>query len=462
MRAHRSRPRTADLFAGTNAPALPAPTLVPGPPQSQVARAAAPRQLWYAALFPSLGDDEQAAMALPRLAHQAQRFTSFVSIEAPNALLLELRGSVRLFGSAQRLHADIDACWRELAVPAHSAIAPATLAALWFARSGQRILLEDPSLLAGSLARLPIACTAWDADRLQTLRSMGVASIGELLRLPRAGLARRFGPAALLDLDIALGRSSAPRRSFVPRERFRERCDFEAEIEHAAYLEQALEPVLERCAAFLRTRQAGIQGVELRLRHRSAPTTRLRLGLASVTSEYRRLRDVLAQRLLGLELIAPVRAIEVISGRLQPLSAASLGVFAGQGGAQARDTAVQLVERLRARLGVRAVYGVSAICEHRPEAAWRRVHALQLAAATLCESPAGALLPRPLWLLETPMLLPPADGIAEQGPERIESGWWDGRGVARDYYVMRQSHGAKWWIFQERHSKRWYLHGVFA
>jgi len=66
----------------------------------------------------------------------------------------------------------------------------------------------------------------------------------------------------------------------------------------------------------------------------------------------------------------------------------------------------------------------------------------------------------------------PEPGILEQGPERIESGWWDGRGVARDYYVARHvahqcrgahlSHGAKLWIFQERQSKRWFLHGMFA
>jgi protein ImuB len=462
MTSRRGRPRTADLFAVEKAPAMPAPAAIPGLPKPQGSRAPAIRQLWYAVLFPALGDAEQAAAALPRLARQAQRFTSFVSIEAPHALLLEIKGSLRLFGSAQRLYADLDACWAELALPVRSAIAPTTLAALWCARAGMRVLIEDSALLAGSLARLPVACTAWDADRLQTLRSMGVTSIGELLRLPRAGLARRFSPAAVLDLDIALGRSSAPRRIFVPRERFRERRDFETEIEHAAYLEQALEPVLERCAGFLRTRQAGIQGMELRLQHRTAPVTRLRLGLASVTSEYRRLRDVLVQRLQSLELAAPVRAIEIISGRLQPLSASSLGVFAGQGGAQSRDTAVQLVERLRARLGMRAVYGLSAICEHRPEAAWRRVHALQLASAVMGESAAGAALPRPLWLLEAPQPMSPADGVAEEGPERIESGWWDGKGVARDYYVVRQSHGERWWIFQERHSKRWYLHGVFA
>jgi len=158
-----------------------------------------------------------------------------------------------------------------------------------------------------------------------------------------------------------------------------------------------------------------------------------------------------------------VRAVELISGRLQPLSGASVGVFTEPGGGQGRDTAVQLVERLRARLGARAVYGVSTLPEHRPEAAWRRVHALQLsAAAASSEAFAGGARPRPVWLLEVPLPLSPDGTITEYGPERIESGWWDGRGVARDYYVVRTAHGARLWIFQERRSKLWYLHGVFA
>jgi protein ImuB len=75
-------------------------------------------------------------------------------------------------------------------------------------------------------------------------------------------------------------------------------------------------------------------------------------------------------------------------------------------------------------------------------------------------------------LLDAPLALPEPDLqeflVLEQGPERIESGWWDGKGVARDYYIARQtpgarrSQGAKLWVFQERQSKRWYLHGMFA
>jgi protein ImuB len=49
------------------------------------------------------------------------------------------------------------------------------------------------------------------------------------------------------------------------------------------------------------------------------------------------------------------------------------------------------------------------------------------------------------------------------GPERIESGWWDGADVARDYYVARTADGAQWWIFRECDaSRRWFVHGCFA
>ena len=380
---------------------------------------------------------------------------------------------------------------------------------------------------------------------------MGVTRVGELLRLPRAGLARRLSPAAVQDLDIALARQSAPRRAFVPRERFRERCDFETEIEHVAYLEKALEPLIERCAQFLRERQAGVQVLRLKLRHRAGPATRVHLGLASITSERRRLMDVLAQKLGRLELEAPVRGMELISGSLQPLSSVSLDVFAGLAGSGAgcgRDSVPQLVERLRARLGEEAVYGVASIPEHRPEAAWRRVYELSLTTVSrmsekMIDRGSGDGMPRPVWLLDAPLALVPTghaggssmrrqdagadacrawpararmapsqcgrtgeptpagrpqgegqDGpsqcglVLEQGPERIESGWWDGQGVARDYYIARQCagrtpeptpagrpqgegqdgpsqsqpHGARLWVFQERQSKRWYLHGVFA
>ena len=486
---------TADLFGAVEVPldpeaARPAARLLSGalspppPPQPERARSR-PRHLWYAVVFPALavsaGASESTQAILERLCLHAQRFTPWVSIDPPNALLLEIKGSVKLFGSLAALEEDIDAAWSGLELHAQSSTAPSALAALWLARAGHKTLIEDPCQLAGRLASLPLTCTAWEGRLIGRLRTLGINRIGELMRLPRAGLARRFGPAMVLDLDIALARQAAPRRAFVARERFRERCDFESEAETVLYVEKALDPLIERCARFLRERQAGVQALEIRLRHRARSGTRVRLGLASVTGDVERLKEVARHRLARLELAAPVMALELLSGRLQPLSAGSGEVFARTGSGN-RDTVPQLVERLRARLGEQAVYGICPVPEHRPEAAWRRVPACRAQTLTrkgLVTSkshgtskglPRAGEMPRPVWLLSEPAKIPEADieplprgcALREDGPERIESGWWDGKDVARDYYVVRHAGGARLWVFQDRRSRCWYVHGVFA
>ncbi len=402
------------------------------------------------------------AVALQKLCLHAHSFTSFVSIEPPNALLLEIKGSVKLFGSLQRLHEGLDARWRRLALPARSAIAPSTLAALWLARAGAPSQIENVELLRESLAKVPIACTAWDAERLQTLRAMGVTHLGELMRLPRAGLARRLTPALVRDLDIALARQMAPRRAFVRRERFRERCDFETEIEQTAYLEKALEPLIEHCAQFLRRRQAGIQALRLKLRHREGPATCVQSGLASITSERRRLSDVLCQKLAQLDLHAPVRGMELISGSLRGFSASSLDVFAGFTGAgQPRQRAAigGAFARTAGRGG--GVWRLL-IPEHRPEAAWRRVHELRLSAAAGIErgshrseaAASGVVIERTAAACR-------AGNTAGSGTHRERLVGWQRRStrlLRRPSVPMAR----RLWVFQERQSKRWYLHGIFA
>jgi protein ImuB len=89
----------------------------------------------------------------------------------------------------------------------------------------------------------------------------------------------------------------------------------------------------------------------------------------------------------------------------------------------------------------------------------------------------GPILRRPVWLLRTPQRLSERDGRpwrsgplhlhpakgAPPEPERIETGWWDGGEVRRDYYVAQDIHGVRLWIFREHAAPRgWYLHGVFA
>ena len=48
------------------------------------------------------------------------------------------------------------------------------------------------------------------------------------------------------------------------------------------------------------------------------------------------------------------------------------------------------------------------------------------------------------------------------GPERIETAWWRGPIVRRDYYVVETETGARFWLFRRLKDGAWFLHGVFA
>ena len=42
-------------------------------------------------------------------------------------------------------------------------------------------------------------------------------------------------------------------------------------------------------------------------------------------------------------------------------------------------------------------------------------------------------------------------------------GWWDGAEIERDYYVARDAHGVRLWLFRERSAPHgWFLHGIFG
>ena len=117
------------------------------------------------------------------------------------------------------------------------------------------------------------------------------------------------------------------------------------------------------------------------------------------------------------------------------------------------------MERLRARLGHAAVQGLRPAAEHRPE------RAFVVTEPGLGEEPASSLRfgQRPVWLLRKPAPVERKELTLLAGPERIETGWWDGQDVRRDYFVAKDPRGATLWIFRERSGKRqWYLHGIFG
>jgi protein ImuB len=414
---------------------------------------------------------------LEQLAACAQHFTPRVSLALPDGLLLEVQGSLHLFAGVAGLRGALLAECLRLEVRPVLAFAPTALAALVMARAGKSVAVAEPAQLTGQLSPLPLASLRWPEDTLERLERVGVRTIGAALRLPRAGFARRFGEAQLAMLDVLTGRAPEVRATFHAPERFRRRRELDHELENHELLLAALTPLLDDLGGFLAARQCGVVELECLLRHRQRRVTRCVVQLASPATDMRRLATLLGEHLSALELPEPVRSCELRAAALMPHRPASECLWqpGERGGSAGRETC-DLIERLRARLGTEAVHGLTRLPAHRPERAWavaepplpvtgRRGARAERGADT------GPARRRPLWLLPAPQPLTVRDGLPRRRgplrlvdePERIETGWWDGAEIARDYYTAVDVHGVRLWVFRERAAPHgWYLHGVFG
>jgi protein ImuB len=402
------------------------------------------------------------------LAGWAAQFTPSVALELPDALVLEVSGSLRLFGDAQRIVASLREGCALMGFTAVVAAAPTPRGAAWLARAGRERFVADLTKLERALADLPVRILTQDVGTLEALAAIGATCVADVLELPRAGLARRFGQRLLDDLDRALGCAPDPRTFFVPPTTFRARLELPAEVTQAEALLFAARRLFVQLEGFLAARAAGVRGLVLRLFHRGSRFTAVPIGFVAPSRDAVHFTALARERLGTLALPDPVRALALAADEIVPFAGAALALFAD--GPPAPGDWERLVERLRARLGAAVVHGVVIAEEHRPEHTSRACELTANTKAARATAPPDLAL-RPFWLLPFPQPLDEIDAVPHHGgplrllagPERIESGWWDGADVARDYFVALAPDRSLVWVYRSRRAPEgWFLHGLFA
>lgn len=423
-------------------------------------------------------DLRQEERALKRLASWAERFTSFVCIETPTTLLLEIAGSLHLFAGMATLRSRIARGCEEQGFTAQLAIAPTPLASRWFAKVGREVCIDDMAQLNRPLSALPLHCLDWPDSVAASLGGMGITCVGDCLRLPRAGFARRFGVAHLLQLDRALGRLPDPRESYRSAERFCALHDLDEEQDGRELLLRVCRQLLQKLEQFLLTRQMQVQRVRFSFFHLRAAATHRMLGSVQAGRNADHWFELLEVQFDRMTLPEAVISIRLRGGPGQLSSSVTDSLIFAPSTKSRSGSIACLVERLNARMGDACVHGVATVAEHRPQYAWRPVSVSDAAprgtAMTGCgnEHLQPLKLWRPLWMLKEPERLASEDArplyqgplTLVDGPERLESGWWDDAGIARDYFVALTVKGAHLWIYQDRNTKKvsWYLHGIFG
>jgi len=396
--------------------------------------------------------------ALHELALWAYQFSPQISFD-PSMLLLEVGASLGLFGGQEKLLGRVRRQLPRLGLACQWAGAPTPMAAGLLARRCPGMCVSQGGLQA-ALADIPLSALTRDRGVRRLVADIGLDSIGECLQLPRAELARRADPVLMLLFDRLLGAAPDPRTQWQPPQHFLQRIELPAEIgRHTALVFPAKRLLIGLCG-FLRGRGAATQCLHWCLLHRETAPTCFEQGLLSMSRDADYILEMFRERIERVQLAQPVVALELRVDDCLPFEERSDSLLP-----EARPaTDRRLLERLRNRLGEQQVQGLCSVPDHRPERSWQ--FCPPGAAGTVMASE----IRQPPWLLREPRPLRVAEHGPDYGgplrlrsmPRRIESGWWDGFDVARDYFVALSVEGERLWVFCDRRSGRWFLHGLFS
>lgn len=388
------------------------------------------------------------------LAAWAYRHSSLVSAQWPGCIVLEVRASFGLLGPWPRIEARLRAELAALGFIHRIAMASTPRAARVLADLRDGLAVDHPAAMQEMLDRVPVRRALLPEDAGERLHRMGIRDLRAVRALPTDSVHRRFGLPLLEHLDRLYGSADDPLAYYAPPDYFDSRIELECEVEsHTALLFPLRRMIGDLCTC-LSIRDGGVQRFVLRLEHETAHTE-VEVGLLAAERDPAMLFELTRSRLERVQLDRPVVAMRLLARELPPFVPATRDLFDVR--MQQSLPWPQLRERLRARLGDTAVYRIAPTGDPRPERAWRRAEEN----ADIDRAPIRP--PRPLWLLPKPIPLRDSHLRIVSGPERLESGWWDGDEARRDYYVLETSQGQRAWAFAPPGEQGgWMLHGWFA
>jgi protein ImuB len=460
-------------------------------------------------LAADIGEEQRAleSVALALLA-----YTPKVVLAHANTVLLEVGASTRLFGGLRALLTKVMSAVKGCGFTSRMGCAPTAWGAWLLAhartrRVTRRVRIVKEMTLVRVLDALPVSLVPSAESQGGAFEQIGCTTLADLRRLPRKGVARRFGPGILQWLAQAYGQAPDPREAFCAPASFEARLELQARVDSAEALLFATRRLVLQLVGWLSAHHTAVSEFSLLLEHelaaRHAPkTSALKIAWAVPTRDADHILWLLREKLNQTTLIAPVIEMKLFADKVSEHAPPADTLFPMP--TSDGESMAQLLERLSARLGAENVMQLVARDDHRPEAAMS-AEAYQPAleakpkrgkkaksvkehvpaepetdAETQAEVEIDDSLelpdravpsqPRPCWILEAPQKLlmrherpfyrQPLKLISRT--ERIEAGWWDGNGVQRDYYVAADDHGRMFWVYRERLSGAWFLHGFFG
>ena len=422
--------------------------------------------------------------ALDRLVLWVRRWSPWTVRDGAHGLILDTTGADHLLGGEAAMLIEMETQLSLLGLTARLAVAPTWGAAWALARFGPVRSICGPQETATKLAALPVAGLRLDPETVVLLQRLGLKTIGAVMDVPRLSLTRRFVKAGLsanplMRLDQAMGRLSEPVSSVEAKPRF---------VVQSGLPDPVFDPtphLPELCRNLCDTLKAagmGCRRLRLTVYRTDGDVSHVEVATSTSTRDPDHLHGLFRDK---IERINPGFGFDLITLAASGVEAMPLVQNHLEGGSDDDLHLTQLVDRLSAKFGPRAVSRPALRESHVPERA--ETHTAALAGDVRTAAP--VLKERPLRLFDHPEEVrvlyaipegPPAKFIWRRqthhiarysGPERIAPEWWTDRPGTRlrDYFKVEDQTGRRIWLYREGlhedgrgGAPRWFVHGMFA
>lgn len=414
---------------------------------------------------------EAEAAFLRVLARWAGRYCPWVGVEGADGLVMDVTGSTHLWGGEEAMIADMRAAMAQAGIALRVGLAETRGAAWALAHHAEGI--APSGRLLSHLGPLPPAALRLPPETCAALARLGLRRVADLAGLPRASLARRFGPEVLMRLDQALGARAEEVAPLPDPPHYGTRLTLPEPIGLLDDVMAGTGRLLAGLCARLKAEGVGARHLRLTLRRVDQASREVELRLAAPMREAARILPLFQRGLSEVDAGFGIDQMRLVALQVEPLPPEQIAHHSPR---PARDLE-DLITRIGARIGLEKVQRFLPADSHVPE------RAFLIAPAAFSQPPQGGwpmVRPRPLRLFPPEPIAargpaPPRSfrwrrmaltTARATGPERIAPEWWMddpawSRGL-RDYWRIDTRQGRRLWLFHTPQMPGWFVQGEFA
>lgn len=424
---------------------------------------------------PGLGDK-----LLETWGHWCIRYTPIVAMDPPDGLVLDATGCTHLWSGEQAYMEDIASRLAQKGFGVRIALADTVGAAWAVARFGKDTSIVPRGQQREVLSGFPPAALRLEEDTAERLHKLGLHTIGTFMSMPRTVLRRRFGDGLLLRIRQALGQETEPLHPLRPIAPYVERLPCLEPIRTAKGIEIAIQRLLEALCGRLAQEGKGIRKAVLTYFRVDGKTGNIAMGTHRATAFVPHLFKLFALKVSQIEPALGIELFELEAVLVENTDPAQETLWGDTPGLE-DPVLAELLDRLAGRANTCTIRRYLPAEHHWPELSIRMAASL----SDTPDTPWPTTKPRPTRLLAKPESIEVSAPIPDyppmlfryrgkvhpikkaDGPERIAREWWMDEGEHRDYYVVEDDKGQRYWLFRSGHYQderqcQWFIHGFFA